>query len=147
MKISSRIVRGLQFQTNPGRQESGCEYMIVSYHTWFLRFSIPVLSRHKTAYPTERKSWVTWQQTNVTSLKILDSFRNHNQRTQIIETKSAKCLLWCNDKNTQILQPSTISIKMNSTEVFILEIKKHPSELFISFSDFRGDSMVQHSLL
>lgn len=43
--------------------------------------------------------------------------------------------------------PSTISIKMNSTEVFILEIKKHPRELFISFSDFRGDSTVQHSLL
>lgn len=71
-------------------------------------------------------------------------------KTQTGETKSAKYLLWCNDKNIWILKqqsPSAISIKMNSTKVFILDIKKHPSELFISFCDLRGDGMAQHSLL
>lgn len=91
-----------------------------------------------------------WQQTSVTNLKVLDSFRNQNQTTQIGEAKSAKYLLWCNDKNIWIPKqqsPSAIPIKMNSTKVFILEIKKHPSELFISFCDLRGDGMAQHSLL
>lgn len=36
---------------------------------------------------------------------------------------------------------------MNDTVLFILEIKKHPSELFISFWDLRGDGMVWHILL
>lgn len=125
----------------------------VSCLTCFQRSRIHVLSRPKSAYRTERKRWEleeTRQQMSVTNLKILDSFRNQNQTTQNRETKSTKCLLWCNDKNIWILQqqsPSAISMKKNSIKVFILEIKKHPSELFISFCDLRGDGMAQHSLL
>lgn len=62
----------------------------------FLEISTHVMSRHESVYPTEGKRCVfevTWQQTSVRNLKILDSFRNQQQTTQIRETKQAKYLL------------------------------------------------------